>query len=172
MFEALTIVDAWLPWRTARDPFDGWSGGAQVTFEQNGIVCVTAAARFDDDRTALLFVHALTQWGQISGTNAVPSATGRDVSFTTCERGAATANPPRPILTPSESAAAETAFLTGFSDGGGTDIELARCYTRIMIDDAVLGPLWFKAELTADEGMVVDHQSEVARTTCLAERGG
>jgi hypothetical protein len=173
-YDALVMLDAWLPYRTSRDPLDDWSGGARVAYQQGDQICIAFAAQFSSDRASLLFADAIKQWGAASGTNAVATPAGGAVTFSSCERGSAAVEPPHPTLLPSLAVRAEISFLDGFTDKPlpiGIDVGIGHCAARKMIDDPVIAPLWSKPEITDDERTVASHQAQGYVTACLAERG-
>ncbi len=167
----LVMLDAWLPWRQARDPFDGWAGGAQVSYSVPGAdgaaarVCVQFTALFDNDLAAVQFTQAVAAWAAASGSAAVPATAATVVSFEACERGDVAANPPQPLLTPSETATLEQFIVQSI---GPTDADrpLAVCTARVLLDDPVTAPLWRKVELTPEESLVLEQRLADARSTC------
>ena len=187
MFDALVMLDAWLPWLQARPPFDGWAGGSIVTYErggEDGPVCFTAAAAFDSDAHAAGFATAVTAWGAAAASPVLPETAGVRVSFESCDRGDGAAVPPKPSFSTSEQAILESNLLAAGAEQGAApatdtpapgDTTIAtvplndtdrRCIVRTMIDDPDLGPLFLKDTFTPEEDDILLLRSTIARNTC------
>jgi len=186
MFDALVMLDAWLPWLQARAPFDGWAGGHVVTYQrgETGLVCFTAAAAFDTEADAGVFSSAVSAWGAASGAQAQPIVVGAQVSFESCDRGDGAALPAKPAFSTSEQAILESNLLAAgaeqaaaATDGvpAATDTSVvmvplnetdARCIVRTMIDDQDLAPLFLQDDFTPRDGDILLLRTTIARNTC------
>ena len=188
MFDALVMLDAWLPWLQARTPFDGWAGGSVVTYEQGGSggpVCFTAAAVFDSEVDASGFASAVSGWAAVAASPAQPVTVGTRVSFESCDRGAGAALPPKPAFSTSEQVILENNLLASADDpsaaappdapsvgeDGVTDLvalnETERhCIVRTMIDDEQFGPLFLQDTFTPEDENLALLRATVARNSC------
>jgi len=188
MFDALVMLDAWLPWLQARTPFDGWAGGSIVTYLKGGDagpVCFTAVAAFDNETQAGSFAAAITAWGVAAAAAVQPNAIGTQVTFESCDRGDGAAVPPKPAFSTSEQALLESNILAGGEEeatGPPTqtpapdattavtvplDDVAKHCIVRTMIDDPDLAPLFFKQEdFTPQEDDILLLRTTIARNTC------
>ena len=95
MYDALLMLDVWLPWGEARPALDGWAGAGIVSYEQggrDGPVCFTAEVHFDTPEQAVRFTAAVRSWAAASGSTTQPTATGRVAGFEACERAAGSAD--------------------------------------------------------------------------------
>ena len=185
MFDALVMLDAWLPWLEARTPFDGWAGGSIVTYErggEGGPLCFTAVAAFDDEVVAAAFATAVSHWATSAASPAAPTTAGTEVSFESCDRGDGAALPPKPAFSTSEQVLLEGNLLGAGEEqdpttspvpepsDGTVYVPLTRsdqqCIVRTMIDDPDLGPLFLKDTFTPAEDDILLLRSTIARNTC------
>jgi hypothetical protein len=173
MFDMLTMLDAWLPWRVAREALDQWGGGASVTFAkggEDGPTCLATTVTLDSADGAAAFAHAITQWAAASGSDATPHVDWRSVSFDACERGAGAAAPPRPVVSTSEAALMEHYILMEAGPAAtAEDVRVDVCIARTIVDDPHLARLFWTETLTEDEWALVDGRSSEARSNCVAE---
>lgn len=188
MFDALVMLDAWLPWLQARTPFDGWAGGAIVTYQKGGElgpVCFTAAAVFDTEAQAGAFTAAITAWAVAAAATVQPTLVVTQVTFESCDRGDGAAVPPKPAFSTSEQVllesvilaaveAPETALPAGVPAPDTTTVATVplndvdkHCIVRTMIDDPDLAPLFLTSdELTPHENDIVLLRTTIARNSC------
>jgi hypothetical protein len=177
MFEALMMLDAWLGWRQARTPFDGWAGGGYISYEKDGAggpLCFTTLTAFDTPESAASFADAVSWWAAASGSSATPLVANGNVSFEACERGEGAADPPRPVVSTSEAAMMEDALLHDAEPAATAEDELVeRCVARTLVDDPELAALFWEETLTADQWVLVDRHRAEARWSCVESlRGG
>ena len=187
MFDALVMLDAWLPWLQARTPFDEWAGASIVTYEQGGAggrVCFTAAAEFDTDAGATGFSAAVTAWAAAAASPVQPQTVGTRITFESCDRGDGAALPPKPAFSTSEQVLLENTMLAaGAGEAAASQTEPAaggdptavtvplndvekHCIVRTMIDDPDLGPLFLEDTFTAQQDDIVLLRTTIARNTC------
>ena len=170
MFDALTMLDAWLPWRDARTPFDAWTGGGYVSYRRaDSVLCFTAAARFSTDVGASGFSNALTLWAAASGSTAVPARDGLTVSFEACARPAGAAAPPKAAFSSAQSVLIENQLLGDPGEETDPGKSVDRCVARKMVDDATLAPLYTADTLTDAQRTMLAKERDLARWTCTAE---
>jgi hypothetical protein len=163
--DMLIMLDAWLPWRQTRTALDGWGGGGFTSYEQDGNVCFTASANFE--QSGDLFANAITDWAAAAGSDASPAVIVNDVTFEACDRGPGAAVPPTPVVSPLQALSFEhDAIALAGPNPSAEDIEDYQCFAATMIDDELLAPLLFTERLTADQQAVFLWQSTIAANSC------
>ncbi len=170
MFEALMMLDAWLGWRDARTPFDGWAGAGYIGYvrDAGGPQCFSTLSAFDSVESAHAFSDAVAAWAAASGSAAAPVVVDATVSFEACERGDGAADPPDPHVTTSEAAVMENALLAQAEPPATPeDGAIDRCIARTLVDDAQLADLFWAESLTADQWALVDQRRAEARWNCV-----
>jgi hypothetical protein len=168
MYDALTMLDAWLPWREARTPLDGWAGAGYVAYEQDGVggpVCFSAKVRFDTSEQAIAYSAAITAWSAASTSATTPVVDGLVVDFEACERAGSAADPPRPTLMTSETIYLEQLLMERLA-GSGEGAAWNACVARAMLDDPTVSALAWEDDLTVEQNASIDQATEVARWIC------
>jgi hypothetical protein len=168
VLEVLVMLDAWLPWQVARGAVDHWASGSFVAYraDADARLCINAAAVFDAAPTG--FTTALTAWAAAAGSTAAPIAEGRTVRFTACDRGAAAANPPPPVLGPSTELLIENTAVAAVGTADPATIATALCISRTLIDNPAAAPILALPTPAPDQQAVVDLSRAAARQTCGA----
>lgn len=171
MFEALSMLDAWLPWRDARTPFDTWTGGGYVSYRTGdpATLCFTAAAHFSSSAGAAAFRQAVSEWASASGSTAAPTTENMTVQFEACQRPKGAPAPPQAAFSTAENVMIEHALLGDQSDPSSPDAAIERCVARRLIDDPAMAPLFVVDTLSADQHTTLDQERNVARWTCTSE---
>ncbi|MGB8857934.1 MAG: hypothetical protein WCC60_01695 [Ilumatobacteraceae bacterium] len=163
--DMLLMLDAWLPWRQARNALEGWAGGGYASYDQDGKVCFTASASFD--QSGDLFAKAITDWAAAAGSTAVPVVIVNDVTFEACARGATAAEPEKPVISPLQALSLEHDVIALAGSGASQDkIDKYRCFAGTMIDDPLLAPLIYLDTRTTDEQALFTWQSTIAANAC------
>jgi hypothetical protein len=166
--QALVMLDAWLPWRTARGALDHWVDGSYVVYrnEIDSRLCVEASVTFDASPTP--FSDALAYWAALAGSSGTPTTEGRTVRFTACDRGPTAANPPAPVLTPSTELQLEQAAMASSAGGDPAATDAALCVERTLLDNATAAPILALPAPTPDQQAIVELSRAAARLTCGA----
>lgn len=163
--DVLIMLDAWLPWRQARAALDGWGGGGFTSYEQDGHVCFTATASFE--QSGDLFANAITDWAEAAGSDAAPAVIVNDVTFEACARGPGAAVPAAPVVSTLQALTLEhDAIALAGPNPSAADIENYQCYAATMIDDELLAPLLFLEHRTADQQAVYLWETTLAANAC------
>jgi hypothetical protein len=159
------MLDAWLPWHQVRAALDGWGGGGFTSYEQDGKVCFTASANFE--QSGDLFANAITDWADAAGSDAAPAVIVNDVTFEACERGPGAVAPPVPVVTPLQALTLEhDTMLRAGDNPSANDIHDFQCYVGTMIDDELLAPLLFLEHRTQDQQALYLWESTIAANAC------
>jgi hypothetical protein len=168
VLQAIVMLDAWLPWRTARGAVDHWAEGSYVVYrkEIDSRLCVDAAVTFDASPTP--FSDALAYWAALAGSSGTPTTQGRTVLFTACDRGPTAANPPAPVLTTSAELQLELSAMASSVGGDPAATDAALCVERTLIDNPLAAPILALAAPTPDQQAVVEFSRAAARQTCGA----
>jgi hypothetical protein len=169
MYDALLMLDAWLPWRESRSALDGWAGGSYVSYLTdggNGPACFSASTQFDAPEQATTYGSALSSWASFAGSTTEPTVQGSIVTFEACPRPEGAADPPVPILMTSESLFVESLIVDEF-DVDGSD-EWATCVARTLVDDQAFAALAIKDVFTAEEDVAIEQSGAAAALACDA----
>jgi len=153
MFDTLLMLDAWLPWTTARGALDTWAGGGYVSYQKGGAsgpVCFTETATFDGPPKP--FVDAVKKWAKLARTTATPVVSGQDVSFESCQRGATAAVPPHQVVDTVDAIVWESLFISESKMATTPEnVRSLRCLSRLLVDDHSTAPLVSKSKWTTKE---------------------
>jgi len=156
MFDTLLMLDAWLPWTTARGALDTWAGGGYVSYQRGGAkgrLCFTETATFDGSPQP--FVDAVRKWAKLAHTTAAPVVVGPDVTFESCQRGATAAVPPEQVVDTVDAIVWESLFISESKMATTAEnVRSLRCLSRIIVDDPSTAPLVSKARWTTKERAV------------------
>jgi hypothetical protein len=167
VIQLLVMLDAWLPWGMARGSLDTFTGAAYTTYRQgeNGPLCMTAVVEFDGDPQP--FATALLWWAGASGSAAVPTLVGNQVTFEACVRGTDATSPPIPVISPSRAVLIENAAVpVGSEVDGLRNVAPFLCTARAMIDDPNIAPLLVKPSLAPEETAAVEAARDNALRAC------
>ena len=175
VLDAIVLLDAWLPWTTARTPFDGWRGGAIVSYVRaDDQVCFSAAATFEQIGQARAFDAAITEWAAAAGSAADPTTAGTRVDFEACERATDATLPPRPVLSTAWSIQLEHLLIgelsTTTDSGAATDAQAAedRCVARTLIDDPQMADVFTSATFDGTAERAFADRQAAARAQCTS----
>jgi hypothetical protein len=143
MFDTLLMLDAWLPWTTARGALDNWAGGGYVSYQKGGAdgpLCFTETATFDGPPQA--FAAAVTKWAKVAETTAKPVIEGQNVSFESCQRGATAAVPPKQVVDTVDAIVWESLFVSQSKmTTTPENVRSLRCLSRLIVDNSSTAPL-------------------------------
>ena len=141
LFDALVMLDAWVPWDQARGALDGWVDAAIVVYREDDVVCNGITIRVDSRDAAERLAATVIDWGSASGSSVKASISQKyvdwpaDVTFRPCsDDGRPT--PPMPVFTTSYAVDFETWYVREelASDDGDRE-SVARCIARRLVDD-------------------------------------
>jgi hypothetical protein len=170
LFDAMVMLDAWLPWQQTRRALDGWNGAAMSVWQTDGQVCNTIVIGQVDAAGAQRLAEAVTSWATASGSLATPTiATNAKglpiVSFSPCRRPDGAQEPTAPPLSTSYELSFENSIVADAADSG-TDRRLARCAARLLIDDPAFNEYLYLDELTAEQSDRLYESGNATRTWC------
>ena len=171
LFEAMVMLDAWLPWYQTRRALDGWDDAAISVFRTNGVVCSAITIRVDDRASAGRLAEALRDWSEATSSSVRPTisegARGHpEVSFTPCA-DVSRDTPPAPAITPSYAVGFETSFVQDvLAADDGISPNVARCVARQLVDDETFLDLIDVYEWTPEQDDLYDQTVETLRTRC------
>lgn len=172
MYDALVMLDAWLPWSQSRSVLDGWVTGERTSFTpvgQDGAICFTASVQFETAEQATAYATALTSWAAAAGSAAVPNVAARIARFEACPRTSGV-DPPVPALMPSEELYLEN-LLVGAIDTAGPATSgdpWYTCVARALVDDPTFTSLAFTEVLTDEQNAAIVVAGDTARWVCGA----
>lgn len=157
LFDALVLLDAWVPWHDARRALDGWEDAAMSVYRADGAVCTAITIRVDSRDAAERLAATVIDWGTASGSRVDPSISQKyvgwpsDVTFRPCsDEGRPT--PPTPVFTTSYAVDFETWYVREELAAVDGDREsVARCIARRLVDDPTFLELTAVAVWTSEE---------------------
>lgn len=172
LFDAMVMLDAWLPWQQTRRALDQWNGGAMEVYSVDGQVCTNIVIGVLDGVAAQRLADAVTAWAVASGSTAAPTI-GTDptgllptVTFSPCARPARAPVPSNPALSTSYELSFENMLVSQAVDSGSVDRRVARCAARLLIDDPAFNELMYVDELTPEQSERLYTSGDATRTWC------
>lgn len=169
-YDALVMLDAWLPWRDSRAAVDGWGGGSYISYQRDGgsgPTCFSVNLQLDTAEQAAAFGAALSGWALSAGSSAVPDVQLDKVQFEACARPAGAADPPVPTLMTSEALYLEYMVVNQLR-GSFSPNPWYSCVARALIDDPTFAALAWTDELTPEQQASIDLAGDTARWVCGA----
>jgi hypothetical protein len=171
-YDALVMLDAWLPWRDSRMALDGWVVGSYASYTEplSDRVCFRTSVRFDTPEQSTAYGAAITAWATAAGSATGPIFDLNGVLFSACPRAAGALDSPRPTLMPSEELYVEHALLVEI-DPIGTPTAgdpWYSCVARALVDDPTFTSLAFTDTLTVEQDAAITVASDTARWICGA----
>jgi hypothetical protein len=167
-YDALVMLDAWLPWRDARAALDGWTAGTYASYHKDrvdGPACFGVTLQLDTPEQANVFGAAISSWALSAGSTAVPEVTQDRVRFEACPRPGGAADPPAPALMTSEALYLEN-MIVGQIRGSSSANPWYTCVARALIDDPTFAALAWTDDLTPDQQAAIDLAGNTARWVC------
>jgi hypothetical protein len=156
MFDTLLMLDAWLPWTTARGALDTWAGGGYVSYQKGGTdgpLCFTETATFDGSPQP--FADAVATWAKKAKSTAKPAIDGQNVTFESCQRSATAAVPPKQVVDTIDAIVWESLFVSSSKMAiTAENVRSLRCLSRIIVDNRATAPLLSKGKWTTKERAV------------------
>ena len=167
-YDALIMLDAWLPWRVSRDALEGWGGGSYISYRkdgEDGPVCFSVNLQLDTPEQAALFGAAVSSWALNAGSATVPDVRLDKVKFEACTRRAGAADPPVPAVMTSEALYLE-AVVAKQIRGTFLANPWYSCVARALIDDPTFASLAWTDVLTPEKQTAIDQAGDAARWVC------
>jgi hypothetical protein len=169
MYDALVMLDAWLPWRDSRAALDGWVQADRLVYQKDleGPICFGAGVEFATAEQAEMYRLQVVAWATASGSPTVPTTTGNIVSFEACPRPDGSADPPTPALMTSEALYVEHMVMAQMTDDKpSVGRSWYSCVARALIDQPAFTSVAFTEELTPEQQAAITVAGDTAKWVC------
>lgn len=178
-YDALLMLDAWLPWRDARGGLEEWRSASITTYRPAGSddLCFSATVLLTSAGKSIVvgqpvqptvsFDAAIRAWAVASGSTAEPVQTSMGVwNFNACPRTKGAADPPQPVYGTSEAVLVEDILTDQIVPEGEELNDWGVCIVRALVDDVSLSEVLWLDEVTPEQDAAITLAVDTAKWLC------